>query len=67
MDGSTLRCKRSSGHGGWPKKSKLAVEEGAAMAIEDGFNKANGSCSDTVDVGLGYFGSDGDGDEEQNL
>ena len=57
------------GYGGWPKKkSKLAVEEGATAnsAAEDNFNKDDGSRSDLVGDGLGGFGSDSDGDEEQN-
>ena len=36
----------------------------ASSAVEDDFNKANGSYSYAVDDGLGGFGSDGDGNEE---
>ena len=38
----------------------------AGLTVEDGFNKVNDSCCDAVDDGLGGFGSDDDGDEEQN-
>ena len=52
----------SSGDGGWSEKSKLAVE-GVA---EEGFNKANDSCSDTFGDVLGGFDYDSDGDKEEN-
>ena len=56
----------NSSRGGWPKISKLALEERvvASLTIEDGFSKADGSRSDVVDDVLGGFGFDGDGDEE---
>ena len=63
----------SSSCGGWPKKSKLVVEEGVAMVgstIEDGFSGSNsnhnvsfGNAKDRSD-GSFDLGSDSDGDEE---
>ena len=56
----------NSSHGGWPKKSKLALEERvvAGLTIEDAFSKVDGSRSDVVDDVLGGFGFDSDDDEE---
>ena len=54
---------------GWPKKSKLVMEEGVTVGstIENDFNKADGSCSDVIGGGLDGFDSNIDGDEEQKL
>ena len=58
----------SLGCRGWPKKLKLAMEEGAgaSSAVEDGFSSPNNSCSVVVDDGLSNLGFDNDGDKEQN-
>ena len=58
----------SSGNRGWLKKSKHAVEEGAAVGstAEDDCHKADDSCSDSVNDDLSGFGSDVDGNEEHN-
>ena len=69
----------SSGYKGWPKKSKLGVEEGAVVGsvAEDSFSSLSryrsdvvgdilGGFSSNVDGNiLGCFNSDVDGDEEQ--
>ena len=69
----------SSGYKGWPKKSKLGVEEGtmAGLVAEDSFSSLSRDRSDVVGDILGGFSSivdgnvlgcfdyDVDGDEEQ--
>ena len=64
----------SSSRGGWQKKkkkSKIAVEEGAATkagsTAREGFSSLEDSRSDAVDDSLNGFGSNNDGDEEQKL
>ena len=60
----------SSGRRGWPKKSKLTVEEGGARAgsiAEDDFSSPEGHRSDSISDGLGGFDSNVDGNEEHKL
>ena len=56
----------SLGHKGWPKKSKLTVEEGEAVGstTKDSFSKADNSHGDVVNDVLGGFDFDIDGNEE---
>ena len=50
----------SSGSGGWPKKSKLAVEEGevTGLTAEDDFSKADSGRNDALNDVLGGFSFD---------
>ena len=55
-----------SGSGGWPKKSKLVMEERVATTgsvVEDGSSSPDDNRNDAVGDGLSVINFDSDGDE----